>query len=95
MAAFVCFRQKISVIAIRRWTIAKPPDAAVWHELMHAALKVESEGVPRKQRSLMELSIGTVQQLDIVRIRVPLRPRLSINDVCEDLLARCVTGNFV
>src|SRR6202041_440547 len=61
----------------------------------HATLKVETEGVPRKPCSLMELSIGAVQQLDILGVRIPRGPRLSISHIGEDLLTRCANNNFV
>src|ERR1700730_832619 len=46
-----------SVIGMHPGTTAKPADAAVRNELMHPALNVDAEGVPRKPRSFMELSI--------------------------------------
>jgi hypothetical protein len=71
VAAFVCFQQKECVIGIHPSTIAKPADAAVRNELMYPALNMNAEGVPRKPRSLMELSIRAVQQLHIVGVRIP------------------------
>ena len=71
VAAFVRLQQKERVISVHPSTVAKPANAAVWSELMHAALDVDSEGVPRKTRSPMELSIRAVQQLDIVGVRIP------------------------
>src|SRR5271163_1119790 len=95
MAASAYLRQKVRVIAIRLWSIAEPPNAAVWHELVHAALNVVTIGVPRKSRSFMELSIGAVQQFHILGIRIPRRPRLSVGHIGEDLLTRCVNNDFV
>src|SRR5580700_11749358 len=83
------------MVCIHAGAVSKPTNAAVWNELMYLALNVDTEGVPRKSRTLMEFSIRAVQQLDIVGVRVPRRPHLSINDIGEDLLARCVNDNFV
>jgi hypothetical protein len=95
VAPFVCFQQKKRVIGVHPSTIAKPADAAVRNELMYPALNMNAERVPRKSRSLMELSIGAVQQFDILGVRIPRRPRLSISYIGEDLLTRCVNNNFV
>jgi hypothetical protein len=95
MAASIYFRQKVRVIAIRIWAIAEPPNATTWHELVDPALNVVTIRVPRKPRSLMELSIGAIQQFDFVRIWVPRRPRLSVNKIGENLLAGCVNNYFV
>jgi len=95
VAAFVRLQQKERVICIHPSTIAKPANTAAWNELVDAALNVDTEGVPRKPRSLVELSIRAVQQLDIVGVRIARRPHLGINDIGEDLLARCVNDNFV
>src|SRR3984957_12370300 len=83
------------MVCIHARAVSKPTNAAVWNELMYLALNVDTEGVPRKSRTLMEFSIRAVQQLDIVGVRVPRRPHLSVNDIGEDLLARCVNNNFV
>src|SRR5271156_7130501 len=95
VAALVRLQQKKRVIGMHPGTIAKPANAAVWNELMHPALNVDTEGIPRKLRSPMELSIRAVQQPDIVGVRIPRRPHLSVNDIGEDLLAGCVDNNFV
>src|ERR1700722_6088523 len=83
------------MVCIHAGAVSKPADAAVWNELMHLALNVDTEGIPRKPRSRMELSVRAVQHLDIVGVRIPRRPHLRINNIGEDLLARCVNGNFV
>src|ERR1700679_2999942 len=75
--------------------MAKPAKAAVWNELMHPALDVDTQGIPGKPRSLMELPIRAVQQVDIVGVWIPRRPHLSVSDIGEDLLARCANNNFV
>jgi hypothetical protein len=54
VAAFVRLQQKERVIGVHSSAIAKPADAAVWNELMHQALNVYTEGIPRKPRSLVE-----------------------------------------
>src|SRR5580704_15356354 len=95
VAAVVCLQQKERVICIQPSTIAKPANTAAGNELMHAALNVVTEGVPRKPRFLMELSIRAVQHLDIVRVRIPRRPLLSASYIGEDLLTRCVNNDFV
>jgi hypothetical protein len=61
----------------------------------YSSRPVHAEGIPRKPRVLVELSIRAVQEFDVVGIRVPPRPRLSVDDVGENLLAGCVNDNFV
>ena len=95
MAAFVLLQQKERVIGVYASPTAKPANAAVCNELMYPALNVDTEGVARKPRSPLELSIRAVQQLEIVGVRIQQGPQLSINDLGEDLLARCVNNNFV
>jgi len=95
VAALVRFQQKERVICIQSSTIAKPANTAGWNELMHAALNVETECVPRKPHSLIELSIGAVQHRDIVGVRVPRRPSLSVRYIGEDRRARRMNNNFV
>ena len=80
---------------IHAGAVSKPANAAVWNELMHLALNVDTEGIPRKPRFRMELSVRAVQPLDIVGVRIPRRPHLRINNIGEDLLARRMNGNFV
>jgi hypothetical protein len=55
---------------------------------MNPAPNMDAKAIPRKLRSPLELSIRPVEHLDIVGVRIPGRPRLSVNDVGEDLLAR-------
>jgi hypothetical protein len=43
----------------------------------------------------MELSVQTIQQLDIMRVRIPRWPRLCVSKIGEDLLARCMDEDFV
>ena len=57
VAAFVLLQQKERLIGIHPSSIAKPANAAVWNELMHPALNVDTEGIPRKPRFPMELSV--------------------------------------
>src|ERR1700733_10190501 len=95
VAPFVRPQEKERVIGMHPSTIAKPADAAVRNELMHPALNVDPEGVPREPRSFVELSIRAVQQLHIVGVRIPLRPPLSVDNAGEDLLARCMNDNLV
>jgi len=68
VAPFVRFQQKERVIGIHPSAIAKPTNATVWNELMHPALNVDTEGIPRKPRPPMEPSIRAVQQPNIVGV---------------------------
>ena len=61
VAASVFLQEKERVIGIHPSPIAKPANAAVRNELVHPALDVDTEGIPRKPRSPMELSIRAVQ----------------------------------
>src|ERR1700733_1280607 len=71
VAASVRLQEKERVIGVDSGAIAKPANAAVWNELMYLALNVDTESIPRKPRSLVELSIRAVQHLDIVGVRIP------------------------
>src|ERR1700744_5345563 len=68
-------------------TISEPSQAATQLKLPHAAFDVESEGVPRDSCILPEPMIRRVQNLDVLRVRVPGRPSLCIDKIGESDLA--------
>ena len=65
--------------------VSKPAEAAVWNELMHRTLNMDAEGIPRKPRPSMEFSVQAIEQLDIMGVRIPRRPRLCVSKTGEDL----------
>src|SRR5260370_4543436 len=64
------------VISIDSLAMSQPSEAATRLNLPHVAFDVESEGFPRASCVLPEPIIRTVQNLDVLRIRVPGRPSL-------------------
>src|SRR5277367_4086164 len=79
--------KKKRVISVDVLTIPEPFEAAIRLKLPHAAIDVESEGLPRDACVLPEPMIRSVQNLDVLRVRVPEGPSLCINKIGESDLA--------
>src|ERR1700734_3393313 len=79
--------KKERVIRMDVLTISEPSEAAIRFKLPYAAFDVESEGLPRDACVLPQPMIRSVQNLDVLRVRVPGRPRLRIDKIREDGLA--------
>src|ERR1700748_990390 len=79
--------KKERVISMDVLTISEPSQAATQLKLPHAAFDVESEGVPRDPCILPEPMIRSVQNLDVLRVRVPGGPSLCIDKIGESDLA--------
>jgi hypothetical protein len=94
-ATFALPQQKERVIGLHGGAVSKPAEAAIWDELMQHIINMDAEGIPRKPRPSMEFSVQTVLQGDIMGVRIPRWPRLSVSKIGEDLLARCVDKDFV
>ena len=68
--------KKERVISMDALTISEPSESAIRLKLPHAAFDVESEGLPRDSCVLPEPMIRSVQNLDVLRVRVPGGPSL-------------------
>ena len=79
--------KKEGVISMDVLTISEPSEAASRLKLPHAAFDVESEGLPRDACVLPEPMIRSVQNLDVLRVRVPRGPGLCIDKIGENDLA--------
>src|ERR1700733_2142317 len=79
--------KKERVISMDVLTLSQPSEAATRLKLPHAAFDVESEGLPRDSCVLAEPMIRSVQNLDVLRVRVPGGPSLCINKIGESDLA--------
>ena len=79
--------KKERVISMDVLTISEPSEAATRLKLPHAAFDVESEGLPRDSCVLPEPMIRSVQNLDVLRVRVPGGPSLCIDKIGESGLA--------
>jgi hypothetical protein len=75
--------KKERVISMDVLTISEPSEAATRLKLPHAAFDVESEGLPRGSCVLPEPMIRSVQNLDVLRVRVPGGPSLCIDKIGE------------
>src|ERR1700690_3306797 len=75
------------VISMDVLTISEPSEAASRLKPPHAAFDVESEGLPRDSCVLPEPMIRSVQNLDVLRVRVPGGPSLCIDKIGESGLA--------
>ena len=79
--------KKERVISMDVLTISEPSEAATRLKLPHPAFDVESEGLPRDSCVLPEPMIRSVQNLDVLRVRVPGGPSLCIDKIGESDLA--------
>jgi hypothetical protein len=79
--------KKECVISMDVITISEPSETATRLKLPHAAFDVESEGLPRDSCVLPEPMIWSVQNLDVLRVRVPGGPSLCIDKIGESDLA--------
>src|ERR1700733_5366526 len=79
--------KKERVISMDVLTISEPSQAGTRRKLPHAAFDVESEGLPRDSCVLAEPMIWSVQNLDVLRVRVPGGPSLRIDEIREADLA--------
>src|ERR1700679_1124444 len=79
--------KKERVISMDVLAISEPSEAAIRLKLPHAAFDVESEGLPRDACVLPEPMIRSVQNLDVLRVRVPGGPSFFINKIGESDLA--------
>src|ERR1700691_1796853 len=79
--------KKERVISMDVLAISEPSEAAIRFKLPHAAFDMESEGLPRDACVLPEPMIRSVQNLDVLRVRVPGGPSLCINQIGESDLA--------
>jgi hypothetical protein len=75
--------KKERVIRMDVLTISEPAEAATRLKLPYAAFDVESEGVPRDACVLPQPMIRGVQNLDVLRVRVPGGPGLRIDEIRE------------
>src|ERR1700729_3791393 len=73
--------KKERVISMDVLTISEPSQAGTRRKLPHAAFDVESEGLPRDSCVLAEPMIWSVQNLDVLRVRVPGGPSLRIDEI--------------
>src|ERR1700761_4600625 len=79
--------KKERVISMDVLTISEPSEAATPLKLPHAAFDVESEGLPRDSCVLPKPMIRSVQNPDLLRVRVPGGPSLCIAKIGENDLA--------
>src|SRR6202041_2872475 len=79
--------KKERVISMDVLTISEPSEAAIRFKLPHAAFDVESKGLPRDSCILPEPMIRSVQNLYVLRVRVPRRPGPRIDKIRESHLA--------
>src|SRR5882724_13375200 len=79
--------KKERVVSMDVLTISEPSEAATRLKLSHAAFDVESEGLPRDACVLPQPMIRSVQNLDVLRVRVPGGPGLCIDKIGESDLA--------
>src|ERR1700733_11045054 len=79
--------KKERVIRMDILAISEPSEAAARLKLPHATFDVESEGLPRDSCVLPEPMIRSIQNLDVLRVRVPGGPSLCINKIGESDLA--------
>src|ERR1700730_6123705 len=79
--------KKERVISMDVLTISEPSEAATRLKLPHAAFDVESEGLPRDSCVLPEPMIRSVQNPDVLRVRVPGGPSFRIDKIGESDLA--------
>jgi hypothetical protein len=79
--------KKERVISLNVLTISEPSEPAIRLKLPHAAFDVESEGLPRDSCILPEPMIRSIQNLDVLRVRVPGGLGLCIDEIREGDLA--------
>src|ERR1700761_1329528 len=87
MAPLRSLGKKECVIRMNVLTISEPSESATRLKLPHAAFDVESKGLPRDSCVLPEPMIRSVQNLDVLRVRVPGGPSLCIDKIGESDLA--------
>src|ERR1700722_2099041 len=86
--ARVALRLQIPVVIearCRAGRIAVPADTRKGHKLVDLAFERQAEGRPVKYGASLE-DVAAVD-VDIVRIRIPLRPLRRVDDVAPDALA--------
>src|ERR1700677_1037015 len=79
--------KKERVISMDVLTVSEPSEAVIRFKLPYAAFDMESEGLPRDACILPEPMIRSVQNLDVLRVRVPGGPGLCIDQIGESDLA--------
>src|SRR5271154_6920953 len=79
--------KKERVISMDVLAISEPSEAPIRLKLPHAAFDVESEGLPRDSCVLPEPMIRSIQNLDVLRVRVPGGPSLCIDKIGKSNVA--------
>lgn len=72
-----------------------PANSAVGHELVNCALDVYTERVPGELRPFVQFVVPVVMKDDIVRVGIPARPRLRIDDIRKHGFATRIHHNLV
>jgi hypothetical protein len=81
VATLVNFDQQERVISLHSRAQTPPANSAVGHELVNGALDVYTERVPGDLRLFVQFVVRAVMNDDIVRVGIPARPRLRIDDI--------------
>ena len=81
VATLVSFNQQERVIGLHSRAQTPPANSAVDHELVNGALDMYTERVPGELRPFVQFVVGAVMNDDIVRVGMPTRPQLRIDDI--------------
>src|SRR3984885_10502623 len=95
VAALVSFNQQERVISLHSRAQTPPANAAVGHELVYGALDVYTERGPGELRPFVQFVVRAVMDDDIVRVGIPARPRLRIDDISKHGFATRIHHNLV
>src|ERR1700722_12424658 len=95
VATLVSFDQEESVISLHSRAQTPPANSAVGHELVNGALDVYTERVPGELRFFVQFVVRAVMNDDIVRVGIPARPRLRIDDIRKHGFATRIHHNLV
>src|ERR1700722_2682438 len=95
VATLISFNQQERVIGLHSRSQTPPANSAIGHEFVNGALDVYTERVPGELRPFVQFVVRAVMNNDIVRVGIPTRPRLRIDDIRKHGFATRIHRNLV